>query len=178
MKIYTKTGDDGTTGIQNGARISKSHPRIIAYGTIDEINSSIGIVLSYELDDELRDLLIKIQNELFVIGADLSNPNLEDKKNRVTTEMVKNLEDRIDHFEKELEPIKKFILPGGHKIGSLIHASRTICRRAENNLVLLSEKEKININCLMYINRLSDLLFVLARIVNKRNGVSDIFWES
>jgi len=91
--------------------------------------------------------------------------------------MVKNLEDRIDHFEKELDPIKKFILPGGHKIASLVHASRTICRRAENNVVLLSKKEKININCLKYINRLSDLLFVLARTVNKRNGVSDIFWE-
>ncbi len=117
MKIYTKTGDKGKTSLLGGTRVSKSHKRINAYGTIDEINSSIGIVLSYELDDELKELLVKIQNELFVIGADLSNPNLEDKKNRVTTEMVKNLEDRIDYFEKELEPIKNFILPGGHKIG-------------------------------------------------------------
>lgn len=177
MKIYTKSGDDGTTGIQNGERLSKSHPRIIAYGTIDEINSSIGIALSHNLDDDIKSILSKIQNELFIVGADLSNPDLNDSKNRVTEKMTHFLENTIDKFEKELTPITKFILPGGNHIASILHLSRTISRRAESNIVILSKQEKINPQCQIYLNRLSDLLFVLARILNKRNNQSDIFWE-
>lgn len=177
MKIYTKTGDDGTTGLQGNSRISKSHPRIIAYGTIDEVNAGLGIVLSYELDKDIVMLLNLIQNELFVVGADLSNPNLEDEKNRVTSDMICNLEKNIDNYEKELPALTNFILPGGNIVASQLHHIRTVIRRAEICLVLLSEQEKINNNCIKYVNRLSDLFFVLGRILNKRNGQKDIIWK-
>jgi len=177
LKIYTKTGDDGTTGLQGNSRISKSHPRIIAYGTIDEVNAGLGIVLSYELDKDIVMLLNLIQNELFVVGADLSNPNLVDEKNRVTLDMICNLEKNIDNYEKELPSLTNFILPGGNVVASQLHHIRTVIRRAEACLVLLSEQEKINNNCIKYVNRLSDLFFVLGRILNKRNGQKDIIWK-
>ena len=177
MKIYTKTGDNGTTGIQGGTRTSKSNLRIKAYGTVDEINASIGIVLSNKFDDVIENLLKNIQNDLFVVGSDLSNSDLSDTKNRVTSEMVENLEKNIDQFEKELPPITNFILPGGHQIASLIHIARTITRRAETQVVSLDEKEKINEECKKYLNRLSDLLFVIARFVNKKKGFEDIVWK-
>ena len=177
MKIYTKTGDDGTTGLQGNHRISKSNPRIIAYGTIDEANAVLGIVLSYEPDEDITLLLNLIQNELFVVGADLSNPNLDDKKNRVTLEMIYNLEKNIDKYEEELHPLTNFILPGGNIIASHIHHVRTIIRRSETCIILLSEQEKINTDCIKYINRLSDLFFVLGRVLNKRNGQKDTVWK-
>lgn len=177
MKIYTKTGDDGTTGLQGGARVSKSNLRIRAYGSVDEINASLGLILSNKIDGDLRDILIKIQNDLFVAGADLSNPDLSNKKNRVTPDMVENLEKKIDILEKDLPQISNFILPGGHVIASEIHMSRTIARRAETEVIALDEKEKINDECKKYLNRLSDLLFVIARTVNKRNGIEDIIWR-
>ena len=177
MKIYTKTGDDGTTGLQGNTRVSKSHPRIIAYGTIDEANAGLGIVLSYKLDKDIAMLLNLIQNELFVVGADLSNPNLENQKNRVTLDMIDNLEKNIDKYEKELPSLTNFILPGGNIIASQLHHVRTVIRRAETYLVLLSEQEKINNNCIKYVNRLSDLFFVLGRILNKRSGQKDIIWK-
>ncbi|MGI0002846.1 MAG: cob(I)yrinic acid a,c-diamide adenosyltransferase [Nitrosopumilaceae archaeon] len=177
MKIYTKTGDDGTTGLQGGSRISKSNPRIIAYGTVDEINSSLGIVLSNALDNDIRELLTKIQNELFVAGADLSNPDISTPKNRITSKMVEYLESKIDQFEKELVPITQFILPGGHPIASQVHFARAVARRAETMVIALSEKENVNAECKKYLNRLSDLLFVLARVINKRNGITDVFWK-
>jgi len=177
MKIYTKTGDDGTTGLQGGLRISKSNLRIRAYGSVDEINASLGLILSNKIDDDLRDILIKIQNDLFVAGADLSNPDLSNKKNRITQEMVENLEKKIDILENDLPPISNFILPGGHVIASEVHIARTIARRAETQVIALDEKEKINGECKKYLNRLSDLLFVIARTVNKRNGIEDIIWR-
>ncbi|MEK6956617.1 MAG: cob(I)yrinic acid a,c-diamide adenosyltransferase [Thermoproteota archaeon] len=177
MKIYTKTGDDGTTGLQGGSRISKSNPRIIAYGTVDEINSSLGIVLSNTLDNDISELLTKIQNDLFVAGSDLSNPDIAQSKNRITSKMVEYLESKIDQFEKELTPITKFILPGGHPIASQVHFARTVTRRAETMVIALSEKENVNAECKKYLNRLSDLLFVLARVINKRNGITDVFWK-
>ena len=177
MKIYTKTGDDGTTGLQGNSRVSKSHPRIIAYGTIDEVNAGLGIVLSYKLDKDIAMLLNLIQNELFVVGADLSNPNLENQKNRVTLDMIDNLEKSIDKYEKELPSLTNFILPGGNIIASQLHHVRAVIRRAETCLVLLSEQEKINNNCIKYVNRLSDLFFVLGRILNKRSGQKDIIWK-
>ena len=177
MKIYTKTGDDGTTGLQGNTRVSKSHPRIIAYGTIDEANAGLGIVLSHKLDKDIAMLLNLIQNELFVVGADLSNPNLENQKNRVTLDMIDNLEKNIDKYEKELPSLTNFILPGGNIIASQLHHVRTVIRRAETYLVLLSEQEKINNNCIKYVNRLSDLFFVLGRILNKRSGQKDIIWK-
>ena len=177
MKIYTKTGDDGTTGLQGNSRVSKSHPRITAYGTIDEANAVLGIVLSYELDEDIVVLLNLIQNELFVVGADLSNPNLDDEKNRVSSHMIDKLEENIDKYEKELSPLTNFILPGGNIVASQLHHVRTIIRRAETYIVLLSDQEKINNNCIKYVNRLSDLFFVLGRVSNKRSGQKDIIWK-
>ncbi len=177
LKIYTKTGDDGTTGLQGDLRISKSHPRIIAYGTIDEANACLGIVLANKLDLDIYDLLNQIQNDLFVAGADLSNPNLKQTANRITYSMVEGIENAIDKYEKELPPLTNFILPGGDSIGAQVHFCRTIVRRAEIYLVFLKEKEKINEDCIKYLNRLSDLLFVIGRVINKRKGKRDIIWK-
>lgn len=177
MKIYTKTGDSGTTGLQGNLRVSKSNPRIIAYGAIDETNALLGIIQSYEIDEDIAILLNLIQNELFVIGADLSNPKLEDKKNRVTADMILNLEKNIDRYESELAPLTNFILPGGTILASQLHHIRTVTRRAETYIIMLNEEEKINDNCIKYVNRLSDLFFVLGRVLNKRNGKKDIIWK-
>ena len=177
MKIYTKTGDDGNTGLQGDFRISKSHPRILAYGTVDEANAAIGVVLTNTLDDDISQLLNQLQNDLFLLGSDLSNQNLNDLKNRVTLEMIEKLEESIDTFESELPPITNFILPGGNVAASQIHQVRTIVRRAETLVVKLSDKDEINSNCIKYLNRLSDLMFVIGRLINKRNGVEDIIWK-
>lgn len=177
-KIYTKTGDDGTTGLIGGVRIKKSNPRITAYGSVDELNASLGVVLSSKkLSKDIRDLLVKIQNDLFAVGADLANPNLENKSMRVTSEMILFLEKQIDKIEEKLSPITYFILPGGDTLASYLHLSRTICRRAETNIVGLAESEPVNNECIVYMNRLSDLLFVMARIVNKRKKIKDIAWK-
>ncbi|MDH3487234.1 MAG: cob(I)yrinic acid a,c-diamide adenosyltransferase [Nitrosopumilus sp.] len=177
MKIYTKTGDDGNTGVQGNLRISKSHPRIIAYGTVDEANAALGIVLTNSLDDDITNLLTRIQNELFLVGADLSNPNLNDIKNRVSLKMIQNLEFSIDRFESELPPLTNFILPGGEIAAAQLHYVRTIVRRVETQVVQLSEKDEINLNCMIYLNRLSDLFFVVSRLINKRKGNDDILWK-
>ena len=177
VKIYTKTGDDGSTGLIGGNRIRKSNPRIIAYGTVDELNSSLGIVLSLKLDTDIADLLTKIQNDLFVVGADLANPDLKNASNRVTDDMVEFLESNIDKLEKELNPISYFILPGGDQIASQVHMARAISRRAETSIVYLAEIDDINKTCKIYLNRLADLLFVIARIINKRKMIKDIAWK-
>lgn len=177
MKIYTKTGDDGNTELQGNLRISKSHPRIFAYGAVDEANAALGIVLTNSLDDDIFNLLQKIQNDLFVVGSDLSNPNLNDVKNRISLEMIQELEQNIDKFEAELPPLTNFILPGGVTAASQLHFARTIIRRAETLTVQLAEKDEINSNCIIYLNRLSDLFFVMGRLINKRNGTKDILWK-
>ena len=177
MKIYTKTGDDGTTGLIGNKRVKKSNPRIASYGMVDELNASIGVVLSSKIGKDIRDLLTRIQNDLFVVGADLANPDLKNKSNRVTAEMIIYLEKEIDRLEEKLSPITYFILPGGNLIASQVHLARAICRRAETNMVSLSETDEINNQCLIYMNRLSDLLFVVARTINKRKKISDIAWK-
>jgi len=177
LKIYTKTGDDGTTGLRSGKRVSKSNIRIKAYGAVDEVNSILGIILTKKLDEDIRQILTKIQNDLFVAGADLSNPDLNESDQRITLEMVDFLESKIDGFEKELQPLSNFILPSGAEIASLVHFARTITRRAETQLITLAQTEEINDTCKKYLNRLSDLLFVLARIINKRSGITDIIWN-
>lgn len=150
----------------------------MAYGSVDELNASLGVILSYKkLSKDIRDLFVQIQNDLFVVGADLANPNLENKSNRVTPQMIVFLEKQIDKIEEKLSPITYFILPGGDTIASYLHLSRTICRRAETNIVSLYESESVNNNCMVYMNRLSDLLFVVARIVNKRKKIRDIAWK-
>jgi cob(I)alamin adenosyltransferase len=177
LKIYTKTGDDGTTALQGNLRLKKSNPRIIAYGAIDEANASMGIVLSNKLDSDISMVLTQIQNDLFVAGADLSNPNLLQMKNRIIPSMVTKLEKLIDDYENELPLLTNFILPGGDIAASQLHFTRTIVRRAETYLVLLKEQDEINENCIKYLNRLSDLLFVLGRVINKRKGKKDNIWK-
>ena len=178
MKIYTKTGDDGTTGLQNGPRVSKTDSRIKAYGIVDEINSILGIALTYDLEKDIQKILTRIQNELFVLGSDLSNPDLSIKVNRIVTKMIDELEQDIDRLEQGLKPLTNFILPGGNRAASLIHFARTVTRRAEIQTVELSENQTINKLCITYLNRLSDLLFVIGRAINKQNNVSDVIWSS
>lgn len=177
MKIYTKTGDDGNTGLQGNYRISKSHPRIASYGAVDEANAALGVVLSTSLDDDVAKILTEIQNDLFLVGADLSNPNLNNVKNRVSLEMIEKLEQCIDKFELELPLLTNFILPGGDPSAAQLHYVRTVVRRAESLTVKLSEKDEINSNCIKYLNRLSDLFFVLGRLINKRKNKDDIPWK-
>ena len=177
MKIYTKTGDEGKTSLFDNSRVWKSDERIMSYGSVDELNSSLGIALSLELDNEIKEILVKIQNDLFIVGSDLANPNMTDKKIRTTEEMIKFLEQKIDLLEPQLEPLTSFILPGGTLLASILHLSRTISRRAETHIVALSKKEEINKDAAVYLNRLSDLLFILARAINNRKKISDIVWK-
>ena len=177
MKIYTKTGDGGKTSLFDNSRVLKSDVRIMSYGAVDELNSSLGIALSLELIPEIENILIKIQNDLFIVGSDLANPNMSDKKIRTTPEMITFLEQKIDLLEPQLEPLTSFILPGGTLLASIIHMSRTISRRAETHVVELSKTQKINKEAAIYLNRLSDLMFVLARTINNRKNIPDIVWK-
>ena len=177
MKIYTKTGDDGKTSLFDNSRVWKSHERIVSYGAIDELNSAVGIAISMDLDHQLKEILVRIQNELFIVGSDLANPNMLDTKIRTTENMILSLENDIDTFESELSELTNFILPGGTLMSSILHLSRTIARRAETHVIALSQKEEINKIAIVYLNRLSDLLFVLARVLNKRKNIDDIVWK-
>ena len=178
MKIYTKTGDEGKTSLFDNSRVWKSDVRIMSYGAVDELNSSLGIALSLEVIPEIKDILIKIQNDLFIVGSDLANPNMSDKKIRTTPEMITFLEQKIDLLEPQLEPLTRFILPGGTLLASIIHMSRTISRRAEAHVVELSKTQETNKDAAIYLNRLSDLMFVLARTINNRKNMPDIVWKS
>jgi cob(I)alamin adenosyltransferase len=189
MKIYTKTGDKGETGLIGGKRISKGDPRIVAYGSVDELNSNIGIAISSlaaknrDLFLDLINIMTSIQSELFIVGSDLADPRYPAgnqnhyKTPRTEENMASALEDAIDKFETELEPITFFILPGGSIEASLLHITRTIARRAEIAVTLLSKDQIINPIVLVYLNRLSDFLFVAARLINKRLGIKDIAWR-
>ena len=151
--------------------------RIVSYGAIDELNSAVGIAISMDLDHQLKEILVRIQNELFIVGSDLANPNMSDTKIRTTENMTLSLENDIDTFESELSELTNFILPGGTLMSSILHLSRTIARRAETHVIALSQKEEINKIAIVYLNRLSDLLFVLARVLNKRKNIDDIVWK-
>ena len=177
MKIYTKTGDEGKTSLFDNSRVWKSNERIISYGAIDELNSALGIVVSMDLDHQIKEIIFRIQNDLFVVGSDLANPEMSNTKIRATENMVQLLENDIDVFESELSELTNFILPGGTLMSSILHLSRTIARRAETHVIALSQKEEINKIAVMYLNRLSDLLFVLARVLNKRKNIDDIVWK-
>lgn len=178
MKIYTKTGDFGTTFLFGGKRVDKGSARIEAYGCIDELNSLIGIIVSELKDRNMLKLLARIQNELFVLGGDLATPlDVKVKVPRITRTFVKRLEKEIDQFDKNLPKLRNFILPGGGKIGSTLHLARTVARRGERRIVDLSLIEKVNKNDLVYINRLSDWLFVLARMANKMEGRPETIWK-
>ena|SRR5687767_2270663 len=186
MKIYTKTGDKGLTGLIGGKRIPKNDIRIIAYGSVDELNSYIGLSLSilskHTSSSSFSDIIVtlsRIQNELFIIGSDLADPDLSKSSSlRVQSNMITVLENDIDNYEKELSPITYFILPGGSIESSNIHIARSIARRTETNIAKLFLEDMINNLVLVYLNRLSDLLFVLSRTINKRLQISDIAWKS
>ncbi|MCF6270451.1 MAG: cob(I)yrinic acid a,c-diamide adenosyltransferase [Melioribacteraceae bacterium] len=179
MKIYTKTGDNGTTSLVGGERVNKDSLRVECYGTVDEVNSILGITISEIKTKDVCNLLNEIQNKLFTIGGELATP--ENKKNVNRVKLVNNdillLENSIDKYEKKLEPLKQFILPGGTKGASLLHNARSVCRRAERLVISLSKNVKTSKLILIYFNRLSDLLFVLARYENNVNEVDDIPWK-
>ena len=180
-KIYTKKGDDGKTELGDGNRIEKFSTRVEAYGTVDEVNSVIGTVTCLSINTELKTALERIQNDLFDLGADLclpesQNENLAYEPLRVRTEQVSRLEAEIDTMNKNIEPIRSFVLPGGTEIAANFHLCRTICRRAERRVVKLMETETINLEALIYLNRLSDWFFVAARKSND-NGKDDILWK-
>ena len=177
MRIYTGTGDDGTTGLQGGKRVSKTDSRIMAYGTIDELNAVLGVSIACGITSDMHDVLSKVQNDLFMVGADLSNPSLDHSSNRVSQDMVDQLETNIDMFEDMLEPLTNFILPGGSIAAAHIHNARAVARRAEIQTVLLMKHEKINPLCVVYLNRLSDMLFVLGRLANKKENIGDVIWK-
>ena len=179
MRIYTRTGDGGDTSLQGGRRIAKSHARIAAYGAIDEANAALGMAVSGAPDgSDVARTLVAVQNDLFVAGADLSNPDLGDLGTRVSRDMVRRLESEIDRYESELPPLASFVLPGGDPTAARLHHARTVVRRAEAGAVLLSQSDEINGNCIPYLNRLSDLLFVMGRLVNMRSGRGDVVWKS
>lgn len=180
MQIYTKTGDKGETGLFGGQRVPKDALRIEAYGCVDELNSVIGIVLSMELAPALRPMLSQIQNDLFVVGADLATPTAKPGMHleRIAPEHGSFLEHSIDALEAALPPLTSFILPGGTPAGSQLHFARTVCRRAEREAVRLSHEEAIGDAVIVYLNRLSDFLFVAARYANHASGAAEIPWIS
>jgi cob(I)alamin adenosyltransferase len=178
-KIYTRTGDEGTTSLGDGSRLPKFHLRVTAYGSIDETNSVIGVALLHVPDHEVIGVLRHIQNDLFDVGADLCQPEQPGKEKpalRITEEQVTWLEKQIDHFNADLEPLNSFVLPGGSPASTYLHLARTITRRAERDVVRLSAEEYVNPAVLRYVNRLSDLFFVLGRFLNDK-GREDVRWQ-
>ncbi len=172
-KIYTRTGDDGTTGLGDGGRVKKTSPRVEAMGAVDELNSIIGILLTQDVPKDIRTPLTDIQHELFDLGGELSIPG----RSVITETQIERLETILDELNAELSPLKEFILPGGNQASAMCHLARAVCRRAERRTHALGEAEKINAAAVKYLNRLSDLLFVMARILNSRAGRGDVLWQ-
>ncbi len=181
MKIYTKTGDRGETSLFGGERISKKSDRIEAYGTIDELNSFIGLTITEIQNKNIKKLLNKIQSQLFHLGSDLATPTTDKatrlKVKRVPSKYYEDIEKAIDYYDAQLEKLKNFILPGGSRTAALLHICRTICRRAERKVVALNNRVKVGGNIIIFLNRLSDLFFVLSRYENKCSGHQDIKWN-
>jgi cob(I)alamin adenosyltransferase len=180
-KVYTRTGDDGSTGLGSGGRVPKDSLRIAAFGAVDELNSSIGAAVAGELDGFLSTALGRIQNDLFHLGSDLCVPE-QDKPRmavpRIEARHVEGLERLMDEMSEELSPLENFVLPGGSPGAARLHVARTVCRRAERIVVRLSRGEPVGPSVLPYLNRLSDTLFVMARFENLRKGVPDVLWNS
>jgi cob(I)alamin adenosyltransferase len=180
-RVYTGTGDDGTTGLGSGRRVPKNALRIEAYGTVDELNAHIGTVLAAGPTPELVGPLRRIQNELFHLGADLSVPEADKAKYpgpRLGPQHVAALEDLLDSLNKDLPPLKNFVLPGGTAVAAFLHVARTVCRRAERIVVALAAQEPVGPDNIAYLNRLSDVLFVMGRFHNQKAGVTDPIWDS
>jgi cob(I)alamin adenosyltransferase len=179
-RIYTRTGDAGQTSLGDGRRVDKDHPRVAAYGSVDEVNSTLGLLLSAAPDQGEADLVRSIQNDLFDVGADLCVPPSPQEqpgsKLRIAAEQSARLEQAIDRLNAGLPPLTSFVLPGGTVAASWCHLARTVCRRAEREVVALAHVEAVNPEVVVYLNRLSDLLFVLARVYNKQGG-GDVLWQ-
>jgi cob(I)alamin adenosyltransferase len=177
-QIATRTGDDGSTGLGDGTRVPKSHLRVMAMGDVDELNSGLGVLLAEPLPDDVRQLLVVIQHELFNLGGELSIPGYELLK----ADAVARLDEALAHYNATLPRLKEFILPAGTRSAALAHVSRTVARRAERSLVVLCAAEPVNDAPRQYLNRLSDLMFVLARVLNRANldglGGDDVYWRS
>lgn len=177
MKIYTKTGDTGDTGLFGGTRIGKDSPRVWVYGEVDELNSVLGVCRAHPIDDTRDELLGHIQSSLFNLGAELAaKPGKDTGVPLIDEADVTRLEEAIDAAEEELAPLKTFVLPGGAPGAAFLHIGRTVCRRAERRAVSLMRNEEVRPVVLVYLNRLSDLLFVLARLANHRAGIPDVPW--
>jgi cob(I)alamin adenosyltransferase len=172
-KIYTRTGDDGTTGLGDGRRVAKDSARVNAYGTVDELNSALGVVLAQALPGPVREVLTEVQHELFDLGGELCIPGSE----MIQEADIARLERRLDGFNEDLPPLKDFILPGGGAAAAHCHLARTVCRRAERELVTLSHHDAVRGEAIRYLNRLSDLLFVLARVLARADGNGEVLWR-
>jgi len=172
-KIYTRTGDAGETGLGDGSRVPKDNPRIAALGEVDELNSVIGVLLVEQLPQEVRDALVDVQHDLFDLGGDVCIPG----RSSMTEAQIARLERLLDGFNAALPPLKEFILPGGTRAAALAHLARTVCRRAERALVALARAEDVGEVARVYMNRLSDLLFVIGRVLNRADGGSDVLWR-
>ena len=180
MKIYTKTGDKGETGLVGGSRVRKDDLRVDAYGEVDELNAAIGVALAHEADAALRALLILIQGDLFALGAQLADPTatIGEKKAKaaIGAAQVAHLEAAIDEREAQLPPLRAFVLPGGSPLAAQLHLARAVCRRAERAITALAASQPVEAQLIVYVNRLSDLLFVLARLANQRAGQPEQTW--
>ncbi|MEO8575337.1 MAG: cob(I)yrinic acid a,c-diamide adenosyltransferase [Gemmatimonadales bacterium] len=181
MKIYTKTGDEGLTGLFGGGRVSKDDPRVEAYGDVDELNASLGMVRAVEMMPRIDEVLVPIQRDLFSIGALLATPDREKMhdhlaKAQIDDGRIRELELAIDACDKELEPLRAFIVPGGTPKAAALHVARTVCRRAERRVIHLQKDVEIPQIVVVYLNRLSDLLFTLARVANTRAGAGEVTW--
>lgn len=172
-KIYTRTGDKGTTGLGDGSRVEKDHLRVEAYGTVDELNSHIGAVLAYDIPDDIRRILDGVQHDLFDLGGELCVPGHQ----AVIASYTERLENELDKLNEDLPMLKEFILPAGGKATSHCHIARTVCRRAERRLYSLSKIDKVSDENLAYINRLSDLLFVIARVCARHENGQEVLWQ-
>ena len=176
-KIYTRGGDTGETSLGDGSRVSKLDGRIEAFGAVDELNAALGLVLAGDLPDELRGVIARVQNELFDVGADLSVPAGVDGRLRVEQSMVDRLEQECDRFNAELPELRSFVLPGGTEAAARLHVARTLCRRAERDVLRAAAKHDLGPLVAVYLNRLSDLLFVLARAENALAGQDEPLWK-
>ena len=172
-KIYTRTGDDGSTGLGDGTRVSKDSARVAAYGTVDEANSAIGMVLATELPEDVRAVLVSVQHQLFDLGGELCIPG----HSAILDADIERLEQQLDRFNADLPALKDFILPGGGLAAAHCHVARTICRRAEREVVTLSHHDAVRPEAIRYLNRLSDLLFVLARVLARASGHGEVLWN-
>jgi cob(I)alamin adenosyltransferase len=172
-KIYTRTGDDGTTGLGDGSRVAKDSARVNAYGTVDELNSALGMLLAHEVPDAVRECLTQVQHDLFDLGGELCIPGMA----MVFDADVDRLETTLDGFNADLPPLKDFILPGGGIAAGTCHLARTICRRAERDVVTLARHDTVRPEATRYLNRLSDLLFVIARVLARASGHGEVLWQ-